>query len=408
MDISRLRLGIQSESMSNTSRDALRNYIKQLSKDDILKILMPFKQGLLHEKTKLYIDITKISLDYVIIPITIEEFLNDAGDEWKQWYHNIKIDPTESVKSLVDQSISNFIQKHSKVVISGGSNDDSEDDISIDLPPTNFIKEYVNKMSIHKKKQLLSCAKNGLITDTSLINIPNINGSNSIEIQFKKILAIIITENENLISRQKEVHWFHKLLTSSHFSSGNFASSNKLECDLRKLQVGRHHMSIWYTIIFAFMTLTTFCSHIWSTVTNYEEMQNLLSITIGILVVTSALISALVYLVSYMVAFLFCTENTLKEKGLSDHIPVNPSPIYNYFSELHHYKTRIKVTKVIQFIFLWYTMGLSVFAHVNRLNIYPALVCVLSNGFGLTLFNRIAIFFQTCRSSSDGKILHAR
>uniref|UniRef100_A0A0N5A3S0 Anoctamin n=1 Tax=Parastrongyloides trichosuri TaxID=131310 RepID=A0A0N5A3S0_PARTI len=408
MDRTRVTLRIQSESMSSTSRDVLKDYIQQLEREDVLKILIPFKHGLLHEKTKLYIDITKISLDYVVIPISVEEFLNFAGEEWKQWFHSANNESDKTINLFSDSSLSNILTKKN-ITFLGESHDDSDcDNISMDLPPTDFIKEYVIKMPLHKKRYLLECAKNGLITDTSLINIPNINGSNSVEVQFKKILAIIISENEYISNQRNNRHWIYKFLYSSHFSSSNFSASNRLECELRKIQIARQHMSIWYTIVFALMTLITFSSHIWSTVTNYEQMQNLFSITIGILVVTSALISALVYLVCYMVAFLFCTENTLKEKGLSDHIPVNPSSIYNYFSELHHYKTRIKITKIIQFIFLWYTMGLSVFAHVNELNIYPALVCVLSNGFGLTLFSRISIFFRECRSSSDGKILHAR
>lgn len=58
MNRNQLTLDFQNNQLSGTSRDALRKYIKQLGRDDILKILIPFKNGLLHEKTKLYIDTT--------------------------------------------------------------------------------------------------------------------------------------------------------------------------------------------------------------------------------------------------------------------------------------------------------------------------------------------------------------
>uniref|UniRef100_A0AC34FMK6 Uncharacterized protein n=1 Tax=Panagrolaimus sp. ES5 TaxID=591445 RepID=A0AC34FMK6_9BILA len=165
-------------------------------------------------------------------------------------------------------------------------------------------------------------------------------------------------------------------------------------------------MSIWYTIAFAFMTLGTFLSHVWSNATNYELMQSQLSVTIGILVIASIAIASLMYFVTYMVAFLFCCEHSLSKKGLKPFIPEKQNTVIKHFSTIHQYEYRIIATKILQFILLWYTMMLAVYAHENELNIYPALTCVLTNGFGLLLFARIGHFFHACRN--EGRILYAQ
>ncbi|EPB78894.1 hypothetical protein ANCCEY_01957 [Ancylostoma ceylanicum] len=69
---------------------------------------------------------------------------------------------------------------------------------------------------------------------------------------------------------------------------------------------------------------------------------------------------------------------------------------------------RIYATKAIQFILLWYTMILSIYANLYELNIYPALATVLTNGFGLMLFARIAEFFRRCRRTRSGTAIAAR
>ncbi|KHJ83394.1 hypothetical protein OESDEN_16909 [Oesophagostomum dentatum] len=193
-----------------------------------------------------------------------------------------------------------------------------------------------------------------------------------------------------------------RIFYAKHYSSASFRNQHKADLDVRSLSSGRFTMPIWYTVMFLVMTLGTFASHIWSQVTNYTDMQESLSLTIptiilvisrfflkcsGNFVISSLLIGLLLYLTIYMVGFLLCCENNFTNKGLLT-VDLDYSAIYVHFCELNHIEKRIYATKAIQFVLLWYTMILSIYANIYELNIYPALGTVLTNGFGLMLFAR--------------------
>uniref|UniRef100_A0A1I7WXR2 START domain-containing protein n=1 Tax=Heterorhabditis bacteriophora TaxID=37862 RepID=A0A1I7WXR2_HETBA len=119
----------------------------------------------------------------------------------------------------------------------------------------------------------------------------------------------------------------------------------------------------------------------------------------------SLLIVLLLYLTIYMVGFLCCCENNISNNGLNTE-DLNYSPIYTHFCELNQIKRRIYLTKALQFILLWYTMILLIYAH--DFNIYPPFACIFTNGFGFVLFARIAEFFQRCRPTRNGTAIAAR
>lgn len=76
-----------------------------------------------------------------------------------------------------------------------------------------------------------------------------------------------------------------KYLTLCHVSSSCFDRSKKSDLDIRILQSGRNKLPVAFTVIYFLMTLTTFGSHIWSNIVNYEDMHNMamgLSLTIVI------------------------------------------------------------------------------------------------------------------------------
>jgi hypothetical protein len=70
-------------------------------------------------------------------------------------------------------------------------------------------------------------------------------------------------------------------------SSANFDYAKKADLDVRQLYCGRQKMPIYFTILFALMTLFTFFSHIWSNITNYADIEDQ-SLALSISIVTIA------------------------------------------------------------------------------------------------------------------------
>uniref|UniRef100_A0AC35U7T8 Ig-like domain-containing protein n=1 Tax=Rhabditophanes sp. KR3021 TaxID=114890 RepID=A0AC35U7T8_9BILA len=178
-----------------------------MPRDKVIKILAPFKAGILHEQTLLQIDITDYSLDHVIVPITVEEFLEDAGQTWKKWFHGMStiIDMVEATTNIVSTG---SVQVTNHQINSIERYETMGDSDSVDLPPTDFIKEFIYKMPQPKKRLLLQGAQYGLITEYSLINIPNVNGSSNVEVNLRKVLDIIKEEQRVVVTNEKEEHWY--------------------------------------------------------------------------------------------------------------------------------------------------------------------------------------------------------
>jgi len=375
-----------------SSKDLVKKYILSLPNQDIIKILTPVKARLLSEDTVLHINTMNFSLDHVHVPLTVKEVLEMLGPAWQRWILNAS---ATAPPGAVESDMSEFIRT--------GVFE------TIDVPPTDFVREFIESLTKHQKQSMTLLIKDGLLTDESFVNVGNYTGPDRVQVSMKKVVDILSERERRNLNRANEKFFLIRILFMQHYSSANFEKMKKTDLDISHLRCGRQKMSIWYTILFALMTLGTFFSHIWSNVTNFETMQSQLSVTIAILVVASLVIGGLMYLVTYEVAFLFCCENSLSESGLKQsRTQTKTSKIFDHFSTLHQYQKRIIATKILQFFLLWYTMLLAVYAHENDLNIYPALTCVLTNGFGLMLFARIAHFLHYCRVSPKGTILYAQ
>ncbi|KAK0397157.1 hypothetical protein QR680_002009 [Steinernema hermaphroditum] len=371
------------------SKELIKRYIGTLSKKEIVSLLQPVKDGLLTEDTVLHLNTVNFSVDHMIIPLTVNELVEELGAYWQRWMHsaqNVGVDPRGSVHYLHASAFHD-----------------------VEMPASDYVTEFINDLTKTQKRAVLACAKDGLLTDESFINVSHFSGPDRMQVSMKKVVDIIASKeqlDDQILAARR---WFVRFLSSAHYSSGNFEAAQRADLKVRTLRTGRQSMSVWYTVLFAFMTLGTFASHVWSNITNFKNMQAQLKVTGLILAVSSAAIAILMYLVFYMVGFLFCCENSLSRRGLkNDDDPGCRNLVYRHFSELNYFKYRIYATKGLQFVLLWYTMLLSVYAHENRLNIYPALSCVLTNGFGLMLFSRIARFFHACRESEDRKTIIAR
>ncbi|KAK0397156.1 hypothetical protein QR680_002009 [Steinernema hermaphroditum] len=325
------------------SKELIKRYIGTLSKKEIVSLLQPVKDGLLTEDTVLHLNTVNFSVDHMIIPLTVNELVEELGAYWQRWMHsaqNVGVDPRGSVHYLHASAFHD-----------------------VEMPASDYVTEFINDLTKTQKRAVLACAKDGLLTDESFINVSHFSGPDRMQVSMKKVVDIIASKeqlDDQILAARR---WFVRFLSSAHYSSGNFEAAQRADLKVRTLRTGRQSMSVWYTVLFAFMTLGTFASHVWSNITNFKNMQAQLKVTGLILAVSS---------------------------------------------ELNYFKYRIYATKGLQFVLLWYTMLLSVYAHENRLNIYPALSCVLTNGFGLMLFSRIARFFHACRESEDRKTIIAR
>ncbi|TMS36748.1 hypothetical protein L596_003840 [Steinernema carpocapsae] len=378
-----------------TSKELIKRYIGTLSKKEIILLLQPVKDGLLTEDTVLHLNTVNFSVDHMIIPLTVSDLVEELGAYWQRWMHSatsVGMDPRGSVHYLHANAFHN-----------------------VEMPASDYVTEFIHGLTKRQKRAVLSCARDGLLTDESFLNVSKFTGPDRMQVvkyvSMKKVVNIISHQEKlkNLQLRQR--NWFVRLLNTAHYSSGNYSAAQRADLNVRSLCAGRQRMSLWYTVLFAVMILGTFASHVWSNITNFLDMQAQLNtgVTGLILALSSAGIGALMYLVFYMVGFLFCCENSFSMNGLSDEDKAcEGNRVYRHFSELYYYKYRIYATKILQFILLWYTMLLSVYAHEKNLNIYPALCCVLTNGFGLMLFSRIANFFHACRESEDKKTIIAR
>ncbi|KAK6033368.1 hypothetical protein OSTOST_00414 [Ostertagia ostertagi] len=275
--------------------------------------------------------------------------------------------------------------------------------------PENKLLDYEHKMDKHQKRSLLNLIREGILTDESFINITDSSTPERVQVPIPRIVDAMKTAQRKVLSMHNNKPLTLRVFYAKHYSSASFENQHKADLDVRSLSAGRFTMPVWYSFMFLIMTLGTFGSHIWSQVTNYADLQNSLSLTLPtiILVVSSLLIGLLLYLTIYMVGFLCCCENNFTDKGLAT-ADLDYPAIYVHFCELNQIEKRIYATKAIQFILLWYTMILSIYANLYELNIYPALATVLTNGFGLMLFARIAEFFRRCRRTRNGTAIAAR
>ncbi|KAE9556022.1 hypothetical protein FO519_000768 [Halicephalobus sp. NKZ332] len=380
------------DTLAESSRDLIKKYILSLPSQDIIKILTPVKSRLLTEDTVLHINTMNFSLDHVLLPMTVKEVLEILGPNWKRWIHNASsLAPPGAIETEMSEHIRTGAFE------------------SIDVPPTDFVREFIESLTKKQKQAMTLLIKDGLLTDESFMNVGNYTGPDRVQVSMKKVVDILSERERRNLDRANGKYVLIRLLFMQHYSSANFEKMKKTDLDVSHLRCGRQKMSIWYTICFALTTLATFFSHIWSNVTNFETMQSQLQVTLAILVVASLAIGGLMYLVTYEVAFLFCCENSMSKSGLKhNRLQAQPAKVFKHFSSLHQFKKRIIATKVLQFLLLWYTMLLAVYAHENDLNIYPSLTCVLTNGFGLMLFARISHFFSFCRVSPDKNILYSQ
>ncbi|KAI6176918.1 hypothetical protein M3Y97_00850700 [Aphelenchoides bicaudatus] len=316
--------------------ETLHNYIRSLTHQDIIKILSPVKAQLISEDTVLCFDRLNLSAEHIELKFTVRDFLEILGTKWQKWIHSAgEIEEHYHYHQTAD------ISDHVRY----GGFDGGFDEV--DIPPVDFVSDFISKLTKHQKRAILMLARDGLLTDESFLNVAIYTGPDRIQVSMKKTVDIIGTlrteETRNVLQKYVDIQ----------------------------------NQSLW--------------------------------LSLGIVVIASLLISVLMYLVTYMVGFLFCCESNLQP--LSTHPISDMNRIQRHFYEIHHFEYRIYATRIIQFILLWYTMLLAIYAHEYDLNVYPALSCVLSNGFGLMLFMRITHFLHSCRKGNDqesAKVLFAR
>lgn len=364
----------------------LLSYIKNLSKADLRKLLAPVRDGLLTENSVLHMNTQNFSMDHVVVPITVRDLLDQLSPTWKKWIHTIP-------------DVSTF-----GALTNGDASHNHDEHV-----PESKLLEYEHKMDKHQKRSLLNLIREGILTDECFINITDVSTPERVQVPIPRIVEAMKTAERKLLSMHRNKPLTLRIFYAKHYSSATFENQHYADIDVRSLSTGRFTMPVWYSVMFLIMTLGTFGSDIWSQITNYTDMQESLSLTLPtiILVMSSLMIGLLLYLTIYMVGFLCCCENNFTHKGLVT-ADLDYSAIYIHFCELNHIDKRIYATKAIQFILLWYTMILSIYANLYELNIYPALATVLTNGFGLMLFARIAEFFRRCRRTRNGTAIAAR
>ncbi|CAJ0608926.1 unnamed protein product [Cylicocyclus nassatus] len=231
--------------------------------------------------------------------------------------------------------------------------------------PESKLMDYVDAMDKHQKRSLLNLIREGVLTDECFININDTSIPERVQVPIPRVVEAMKKIESNALIMHREKPLSLRIFYAKHYSSASFQSQHRADLDVRSLSTGRFTMPVWYSVLFQIMTLGTFASHIWSQITNYADLQESLSLTV-------------------------------------------PTIILVVSSELNQIEKRIYATKAIQFILLWYTMILAIYANLYELNIYPALATVLTNGFGLMLFARIAEFFRRCRRTRNGTAIAAR
>lgn len=114
--------------------------------------------------------------------------------------------------------------------------------------------------------------------------------------------------------------------------------------------------------------------------------------------VFSILFALLLYLSIQFTLFLFCCENNLH---LLSSIRPELTGLSQFFGVLIHYNYRIYIAYLIYPLILIYTIFLALYAHEYKLNIYPAMLCMLSNVTAFVMFEKIVIFLKECRKGCD-------
>ncbi|CAD5221142.1 unnamed protein product [Bursaphelenchus xylophilus] len=379
---------------SGQAMDLLDRFIKNLSNQDIMALLNPIRCQLISEDSIFTLNAVNGSTDSMNNRFTIREFLNRLGPNWKRWIHRYRY-------SLAEVQVSTHTPMETTPHIKMGGFD------SIDIPPTDFVVDFIEKMDKYKKRRLLYCAREGLLSDESFLNVNTYLGPDRVQVSMKKVVETMKTWELGEAALFESRPLVYKICKLSFLSSANFDKAKKADLDVRQLQSGRCKLSVFYSIFFLLMTLSTFGGHVWSNIVNYEDMEELnIHLSVTIVVIASIAIGALLYLCLQTTAFLGCCETNLHQLSV-----IKPcwTRFQSYFGILLYFKYRIWVIKCLHLFLLFYTIGLVIYAREFELDIYPSILCILTNGFGFIFFNRIARFLKECRrDSEDGTTLYAR
>ncbi|KAH7722644.1 Protein F46C3.2 [Aphelenchoides avenae] len=246
---------------------ALREYIKSLSNEDIVKLLAPLKAGLFSEDTVLKLNSMNFSMDQMNFSVSAAELLEFLGPSWQKWVlcSGSDIPGDEAGHSVFYEHIR-----------AGGHFE------SIDVPPTDFVTRFIDELSKRQKRAIVLCAKDGLLTDEAFLNVSTYLGPDRIQVSMKKVVEVLSEQERRILSKEYDRNFCMRLWHLSHYSSANFDQTKKSDLDVRHLRCGRQKLSFWYTVLFALMTLCTFLSHVWSNIVNFEEMNKMLSATVAI------------------------------------------------------------------------------------------------------------------------------
>uniref|UniRef100_A0A8R1DER4 Uncharacterized protein n=2 Tax=Caenorhabditis japonica TaxID=281687 RepID=A0A8R1DER4_CAEJA len=239
-----------------TSKEMLLTYIHNMAKADVRKLLRPVRDGLLTENTIFHMNTQNFSIDHVVVPISIADFLKELSPEWMRWIHTA---PGES--ELEERHFA----PHATYDYHG---DHVDNDVILD---------YVTAMDKHQKRALLNLIREGVLTDECFINIATHVGPERVQVPIRRVVDAMKIIQEGEQELQKEKPTLLKIFTMKHYSSASFENHYRADLQVRSLTSARYTMPLWYTIFFSLMTLATFASHIWSQVTNYSDLQETLA-----------------------------------------------------------------------------------------------------------------------------------
>lgn len=65
---------------------------------------------------------------------------------------------------------------------------------SIDIPPTDFVCEFIENMTEQKKRSLLCCARDGMLTDESFLNVSNYLGPDRVQVSGLQLHTVTVTK----------------------------------------------------------------------------------------------------------------------------------------------------------------------------------------------------------------------
>ena len=98
---------------------------------------------------------------------------------------------------------------------------------TIDIPPTDFVREFIESLTKHQKQAMTLLIKDGLLTDESFVNVCNYTGPDRVQVSMKKVVDILSERERRNLNRANEKLFLIRLFFMQHYSSANFEKMKK-------------------------------------------------------------------------------------------------------------------------------------------------------------------------------------